>query len=356
MAVNKNTIEIGGNLMFTEKVRVVQFGCGKMAKVIIKNLVSHGAEIVGAIDTNPVVIGQDIGDFAELGYRTGIKISNNAQEVFENCDADVAIVTVFSYMPEMEKIFETCLVNNVNVITTCEEAIYPWNTSPAVANRLDRIAKDHGVTITGSGMQDIYWINMPTLMMAGMNKIKKIKGAVSYNVEDYGLALAEAHGVGYEITKFEKEISQAQSLPSYMWNAAEGICSKMNWTIQSVSQKSVPFVLEEMVYSETLGRNIPAGEAIGMSAVTTFETHQGIEIEVECIGKVYRETDGDMCDWEITGEPDMVFSLEKPDTVAHTCATIVNRIPSLIEAPAGLVTADQLAELSYLTYPINLYV
>ena len=221
---------------------------------------------------------------------------------------------------------------------------------------MDRIAKDHGVTITGSGMQDIYWINMPTLMMAGMNKIKKIKGAVSYNVEDYGLALAEAHGVGYEIAKFEKEISQAQSLPSYMWNAAEGICSKMNWTIQSISQKSVPFVLEETVYSETLGSSIPAGEAIGMSAVTRVETHQGIEIEVECIGKVYRETDGDMCDWEITGEPDMIFSLEKPDTVAHTCATIVNRIPSLIEAPAGLVTADQLAELSYLTYPINLYV
>ncbi|MBT2732419.1 dihydrodipicolinate reductase [Carnobacterium sp. ISL-102] len=342
--------------MFTEKVRVVQFGCGKMSKLIIKYLTDHGAEIVGAIDTNPEVVGLDVGDFAELGYLTGVKISDDAQKVFENCDADVAIVTVFSYMPEMEKIFETCLVNNVNVITTCEEAIYPWNTSPAVANRLDRIAKDHGVTITGSGMQDIYWINMPTLMMAGMNKIQKIKGAVSYNVEDYGLALAEAHGVGYELAKFEKEIAQAESLPSYMWNAAEGICAKMNWTIQSISQKSVPFVLEEAVYSETLGRSIPAGDAIGMSAVTLVQTHQGIELEVECIGKVYRETDGDMCDWEISGEPNMVFSLEKPDTVAHTCATIVNRIPSLLHAPAGLITADQLDDPGYLTYPINLYV
>lgn len=338
------------------KVKVIQYGCGKMAKVIIKYLFDHGAEVVGAIDTNPDVVGMDIGDFAELGFKTNVKISADAEAVLQSCDADVALVTIFSYMADMQKFYELCLSYGVNVLSTCEEAIYPWNTAPEYTNKLDRLAKENGCSIMGTGMQDIYWINMPCLMMAGMNKIRKIKGAVSYNVDDYGIALAEAHGAGYDLARFDKEIASAESLPSYMWNAAEGICSAMQWTISSISQKSVPFVLDEDVHSATLGKTIPAGHAIGMSAVTSIKTHQGVELEVECIGKVYRANDGDMCDWEIEGEPGMKFSLEKPDTVAHTCATIVNRIPSILTAPAGYITCDKLPQFSYPTYPLHMHV
>lgn len=87
------------------------------------------------------------------------------------------------------------------------EAIFPMKLLALPDREVDALAKKTGCTISGSGYQDVFWGNLIATLAGAMHKINKIRGSSSYNVEDYGIALAKAHGAGLNLADFEKEIA-----------------------------------------------------------------------------------------------------------------------------------------------------
>lgn len=354
------------------KIKVVQYGVGKMSVYTMRYALEKGCEIVGAVDINPEIIGKDI-SVVLGGNPTGVVVTsvNEAEAMLREVKPDICIVTTMSLFNDVYAALELCAKLGINAITTCEEAFFPMNSNPVSTKAIDTIAKETGCTITGSGYQDIYWGELISAIASSTQRVTKIKGSSSYNVEDYGIALAEAHGAGLTLDEFDKKIASVDRMsdeerkklidnceyaPSYMWNVNGWLAEKLGLTVTGQTQKCVPQTHDEDLDSSTLNLTIPKGNATGMSAVVTTTTAEGITIESECIGKVYSKDDFDKNEWTVYGEPDTTIVVNRPATVELTCATVVNRLPDVINAEPGYVTTDRMAEPMYKVRPLNEYV
>ena len=354
------------------KIRVAQIGCGKMSKYTMRYAEEKGAEVVLAFDVSSDVIGSDIGLIMETSKKNVVvEDINNLESRLNEVKPDIAIVTTMSLLNDLGDVLRTCAKCHVNVITTCEEAFFASNSNPTLWKELDSLAKAGGITITGCGYQDIFWGNLISNLASSTHRITKIKGSSSYNVEDYGIALAKAHGAGLTLDEFERDVASSDKIskearekliqnrefaPSYMWNVAGWLIDKLGLHLTSISQKCVPQTSKEDIYSSTLDMTVKAGDATGMSAVVTAETEEGITIEAECIGKVYSPEEFDINAWTIEGEPNTTMIINKPATVELTCADIVNRIPDVINSRSGFVSTSEMPELKYRVKDLNEYV
>lgn len=338
-------------------IKFIQYGCGKMSKYTIKFAVESGMKLVGAFDINPNIIGTSVEGVV-------VEHKDNFEKILRKEKPDIVIVTTMSLMSDVEEILTICARNGVNAITTCEEAFYPKVSNPKITNKLDQLAKAHNCTITGSGYQDAYWGNLISTIAGSTHNITKIKGSSSYNVEDYGIALAEVHGSGMTLEEFDRKIAANDKIsdeerkkliesgsytPSYMWNVVPWLAEKLNLHLEGMmKQECIAQTYSEDIKSETLNMIIKKGDATGMSAVVTGKTKEGIIIEAECIGKVYAPGEFDKNEWTVYGDPDTTLVINKPDTVQLTCASVVNRIPDVIESEAGFVPTCRMGELKYI--------
>lgn len=344
-------------------LRVVQYGCGKMSKYTMRYVYEKGGEIVGALDINPAVIGKDIGTIMECEDK-GVVVTDvaKARELLAELKPDACIVTTMSLLGDLEEALTICAELGINAITTCEEAFFSWNSNPTLTKKLDELAKQNNCTITGSGYQDIFWGQLISSICGATQSIKRIVGESWYNVEDYGIALAKAHGAGYTLAEFDEKIASIDRMtdeerhkliesgeyaPSYMWNVNGWLCDKLRLTPTHQSQECVPETYHEDIESSTLGMTVKAGDATGMSAVVTTETEEGITLVTKCVGKVYAPDEFDINEWTVEGEPNTTITVQRPATVELTCATVVNRLPDLVAAKPGFVPTAEFGELNF---------
>ncbi len=347
------------------KVRFAQFGVGRMGSMHIKYAIMKGCELVAAFDAAPERIGIDAGEAAGIGS-TGIIISaaENLEDVLASTRPDVVMVATKSFLKDVKDDIIRCVSCGTNVITICEEALWPWETDPESTKEIDAAAKANGVSVLGTGFADVYWGNLPAMMIGGTGHIDKIHGSCIVNLQDYGYVLAERHGVGLTLEDFHKKFGEAKSTEAgaslkdtcFLGDQNGWLCNYLGLHIKSQKLEDVPIIARSEQYSKAMEMTIPVGDVLGASTVSTTETEEGITVIFEIGGKVYEEGDIDSTQWVIEGDPTTKIVIDRPPTPQLTCTISINRIADVINAGPGYVTTDELPFNEYRRLPMNEYV
>lgn len=338
------------------KIKAIAYGVGKMGKLLSKYMVEKGVEIVGAIDANPEIVGKDLGEVVGLSYPLGVTISDDADTVLSEQKADIAVLALFTWMEAMYPYYKRCIEKGLNVISTSEEPLYPWTTSPELTSDLDKLAKAHGVTITAGGFQDTFWVNLVVLLTGVSHTIETVTGQQKYNVDEGGPMGAKKRHFGETKGEFYQKIREQGTPPSYTRMALEAVIAGLGLTIKKIQSSVRPTLDDVDIDSKALGRIIKKGEVTGMVEITEIETEQGIKFQTELIAKAYREREVDINRWSIKGVPNLsIEHNDRVETLREASTQIVNRIPDVINAEPGYITVEKLPLLKFRAFPLDYY-
>lgn len=327
-----------------------------MGFLATRMMTEKGVDVVGAIARNPAKVGQDLGELAGLPAPLGVLVEADAERVIATRRPDIVLLATQSFVPEIFDHVALCLRHGVNVVTIAEEMLYPWNSSPALAAELDALGRANGVTVTGGGHQDSFWVHMVSNLLGTAHTIESVHGRANWNADEYGADVIMSKHVGETLQEFERSVAKADSPPTYGRNLLGVLAQVGGFTPSSYESSVSPVVASEDRFSDSLGRTLAAGVVVGYSDVDVMHTVEGVTFTFEMSGHVYGPGETDINEWTVRGEPDLYLANGVVPSRTTTCSQWVNRIPDVINARPGLVTIDELPPLRYRSMAMHHYV
>ncbi|MEM3439383.1 MAG: hypothetical protein QXG32_00490 [Candidatus Bathyarchaeia archaeon] len=338
------------------EVKVVIFGLGPMGKMIAKGILEKkGIRIIGAVDILKDIVGKDLGEVLELGKNLGVTVTDDAEGLLSKVKADLAIIATKSYLKDVYPQIALCVKAGINVISTCEELAYPYYKHPELSAEIDAMAKEHGVTILGTGINPGYLMDALPITLTGVcQRVDSIKVVRMMDSSKRRIPYQKKIGTGLSPEEFRRAI-ESGSITGHVGlvESIAMIASALGWKLDAIREFPPEPVLADREL-RTPYTTVKPGQVAGLKSVAhgmrngkpvivlEFVSHAGVEEEYESV--------------TIEGVPNIS---EKIAGGVHgdigTVGVITNMIPKVLNAPPGLVTMKDLPLPSAVTEDLRVY-
>ena len=331
------------------KIKVVSWGLGAMGSGIAKLVNSKkGMKLVGAIDKDPEKIGKDLGEIIDTGK---LEVEVNNEFDYGKEEADLAVIATSSFTEVVFPMIKKAVEAGLNVVTIAEEMAYPQAQNPELADKIDKLAKENGVSVLGTGINPGFVLDTLILAMTGVClDVEKIEASRINDLSPFGPTVMETQGVGTTPEEFEKGIEEGTIVGHIGFQeSVKMIADSLGIELDEIKETREAIISE--THRETPHVTVEPGMVAGCKHIA-YGLKDGEEVIVlEHPQQIHPEKeDVDTGDYiNIIGDPDVNLSI-KPEIPGGkgTQAVAVNMIPPVVEAKKGLVTMKDLRVPYYL--------
>jgi 4-hydroxy-tetrahydrodipicolinate reductase len=209
-------------------------------------------QIVAAASRNPAHRGRDLGELAGSGA-SGVTIAGSLDEALA-VPSDVLVVATSSFLREIAGPMEAGIRGGRAVLTTSEEAAYPWIVDEPLARRLDELAREAGVAVAGLGINPGFVFDALVSTLSGAAwDVSGIDVERVVDLSGFGARVLNRLGVGLEPAVFEAGVGSGQVTGHIGFpQSIRIVAHALGRSLDRIEREIEPIVTEHLLESREL--------------------------------------------------------------------------------------------------------
>lgn len=325
-------------------VKVAIWGFGAMGSGMAKMILNKkGFDIVGVSDVYDGFVGKSIFEILKIDnpQNHDVIIEKHIERILVEERPNIVLLATDSFTRKAYDKIKFIVEHKCNVISTAEEMAYPQAKEPELSKEMDRIAKENGVTILGTGVNPGMMMDLLAICISGvMRDVHDMEISRVNSLSPFGPTVMEEQGVGLTLDEFNNKLSKDE-LSGHVGfiESTYMIANALGLEVNNFEQTMSPIVTN-------VDRKSPygfakAGDVAGVDMRSFAKLSNDTKINMIHPQQIEPELEGiSTGDYiKIKGTPEINLSnVPEVEGGIGTIAICVNMIPHVINAKAGLKT------------------
>ncbi len=319
----------------SKRVKIAQFGLGPIGLETVKLASTKAwAEVVGGIDNAPEKAGRDLGELTGTRGLRGRHVYASLEQLLEDAKPDVLLHTAVSRFRAAYPQLEPIVGHGINVVSSCEELLFPRLREPRLASRLDRLCQRSGTRVVATGVNPGFVMDVLAVCLTGVcRQVRAVHVQRVVNASTRREPLQRKIGSRLPPAEFNRRFRQGRAGHAGLKESLALIAYSLGWKATQLLETCEPVVAQRLIRTRFL--EVQPGQTCGLHQRAQARVDGEIRLSLDL--KMHLDAPDPHDHIQIEGDPPLDLRLQGGVAGDEaTVAALINTAPRLLRARPGL--------------------